>query len=38
LIHGYDLIDDAQVWQVIRQDLPRLKGQVSDLLRETGLE
>jgi len=34
LIHGYDLIDDAQVWQVITQDLPSLEQQVTDLLRE----
>ncbi len=33
LIHGYDLIDDAQVWQVITQDLPRLERQVIELLR-----
>jgi uncharacterized protein with HEPN domain len=34
LIHGYDLINDAQVWQVITHDLPRLEQQVSELLRE----
>jgi uncharacterized protein with HEPN domain len=34
LIHGYDLIDDAQVWQVITQDLPHLEQQVIDLLGE----
>ena|SRR5437899_11866656 len=34
LIHGYDLIDHAQVWQVITHDLPRLEQQVSELLRE----
>jgi uncharacterized protein with HEPN domain len=34
LIHGYDLVDDAQVWQVIRQDLPRLEQQVVELLSE----
>jgi uncharacterized protein with HEPN domain len=34
LIHGYDLIDDSQVWQVITQDLPRLEQQVTDLLGE----
>ena len=35
LIHGYDLIDDAQVWGVVTQDLPRLEQQVTELLRET---
>jgi uncharacterized protein with HEPN domain len=24
LIHGHDLVDDAQVWRVITDDLPRL--------------
>jgi uncharacterized protein with HEPN domain len=35
LIHGYDLIDHAQVWHVITHDLPRLEQQVSELLRES---
>ena len=34
LIHGYDLIDDALVWQVLTRDLPTLATQVADLLRE----
>ena len=34
LIHGYDLIDHAQVWGVITQDLPRLEQQVLQLLGE----
>jgi uncharacterized protein with HEPN domain len=34
LIHGYDLIDHAQVWGVITQDLPRLEEQVMRLLSE----
>ena len=34
LIHGYDLIDDAQVWQVITADLPTLEQQVTSLLGE----
>src|SRR5437870_5123697 len=34
LIHGYDLIDAAQVWQVITHDLPHLEQQVTELLRE----
>ena len=32
LIHGYDLIDDAEVWRVIRENLPTLLGQVEALL------
>jgi uncharacterized protein with HEPN domain len=35
LIHGYDLIDDAQVWRVIAQDLPRLEQQTLELLRQS---
>src|SRR5262249_30219587 len=35
LIHGYDLIDDAQVWQVIAHDLPRLEQQTLELLRQS---
>jgi uncharacterized protein with HEPN domain len=32
LIHGYDLIDEAQVWEVIGQNLPTLESEVSALL------
>ncbi len=28
LIHGYDLIDDSQVWRVIAHDLPTLETSV----------
>jgi uncharacterized protein with HEPN domain len=34
LIHGYELIDSAKVWQVITDDLPRLETQVAELLAE----
>jgi uncharacterized protein with HEPN domain len=34
LIHGYDVIDHARVWQVIQNDLPRLQEQVQKLLDE----
>ncbi|MCK4658452.1 MAG: DUF86 domain-containing protein [Phycisphaerae bacterium] len=34
LIHGYDLVDNAQVWKVIRGQLPSLCDQVAALLRE----
>ncbi|MEQ8766416.1 MAG: DUF86 domain-containing protein [Planctomycetota bacterium] len=32
LIHGYDLVDDPIVWDVIQSDLPRLEKQVEELL------
>ncbi len=32
LIHGYDLVDDPVVWDVIQSDLPRLRRQVEALL------
>lgn len=34
LIHGYDLIDHAEVWRVIRENLPILTQEVSELLKE----
>ncbi len=34
LIHGYDLIDDQQVWQVIQNDLRVLIAAVEGLLAE----
>jgi uncharacterized protein with HEPN domain len=34
LIHGYDVIDHARVWEVIQNDLPRLQEQVQKLLQE----
>jgi len=38
LIHGYDLIDDAQVWEVIRLNLPTLEAEVTVMLAESGQE
>jgi uncharacterized protein with HEPN domain len=32
LIHGYDLIEDAVVWDVIAKDLPVLQSQIVKLL------
>jgi uncharacterized protein with HEPN domain len=32
LIHGYDLIDDSQVWDVIQRSLPTLEREVISLL------
>lgn len=34
LIHGYDIVDNTIVWDVIQQDLPNLHKQVQDLLAE----
>ncbi len=34
LIHGYDLIDHAAVWQVIRDDLPVLAREIRELIEE----
>jgi uncharacterized protein with HEPN domain len=36
LIHGYDLIDDQQVWHVIQNDLPALIRSVQELLNKQG--
>jgi uncharacterized protein with HEPN domain len=38
LIHGYDLIEAAQVWDVIRQNLPTLEAEVSVLLADAAQE
>jgi uncharacterized protein with HEPN domain len=34
LIHGYDLVDHAEVWNVVTRHLPRLLEQVRSLLAE----
>jgi uncharacterized protein with HEPN domain len=34
LIHGYDVVDNTVVWDVVQQDLPNLQKQVQDLLTE----
>ena len=34
LIHGYDIVEDPIVWDVVVNDLPRLLGEVTDLLAE----
>lgn len=34
LIHGYDLVDDAIVWDTIRTKLPLLLSEVKALLEE----
>jgi uncharacterized protein with HEPN domain len=34
LIHGYDIVENAVVWDVILQDLPKLHNHVKNLLGE----
>jgi len=34
LIHGYDIVEDPIVWDVVINDLPKLHKQVSNLLAE----
>ena len=36
IIHGYDTVDDATVWGIMEDHLPRLISDVEALLRETG--
>ena len=36
LIHGYDILDEAIVWQIIQADLPILKQTVEALLASSG--
>lgn len=35
LVHGYDEVDDAVVWDVIKNEVPRLLREVGALLRES---
>ncbi len=34
VIHGYDKVDDVIVWGILVNHLPKLKEQVSDLLKD----
>jgi len=34
LIHGYDAVDDAITWRIIREKLPTLLSEVDALLAE----
>lgn len=38
LIHGYDAVDDAIVWDIVTNKLPRLQARVEELLAESGTE
>ena len=37
LIHGYDLLDDALVWDTVSNEVPVLLAEVEALLRERGV-
>lgn len=34
IAHGYDTVDNAQVWEIIQRLLPVLRAEVGELLRE----
>jgi len=34
LVHGYDAVDDAVVWDIVQRDLPALQRQVEGLLQQ----
>lgn len=36
LIHGYDVVDDRILWDIVQNELPRLRARVQALLSETG--
>jgi uncharacterized protein with HEPN domain len=33
LIHGYDMVDDRVVWDVVTNQLPNLDGEVKSLIK-----
>ena len=35
LIHGYHLVEDEIVWRIIQDDMPKLRGTVDALLRNS---
>jgi uncharacterized protein with HEPN domain len=34
VIHGYDKVDDVIIWGIISRDIPDLKTQVEDLIKD----
>ena len=34
IIHGYDIVDLEIVWDVVRQDIPKIKPQIEQILRD----
>jgi uncharacterized protein with HEPN domain len=37
IIHGYDVVADRIIWDIVQNELPLLRAQVQSLLNETGL-
>ena len=38
VIHGYDSVDDEIVWDIVQNNVPALRSQLQDLLKEGGNE
>ena len=36
IIHGYDTVDLEIVWDVVKQDIPHIKPQIQQILRDYG--
>ena len=36
LIHAYDVVDDARVWEIVQGSLPTLRDEVEQMLGEVG--
>jgi uncharacterized protein with HEPN domain len=36
IIHGYDTVDLEIVWDVVRQDIPKIKPQIQQILKDYG--
>jgi uncharacterized protein with HEPN domain len=34
IIHGYDTVDLEIVWDVVKQDIPKIKPQIQQILRD----
>ncbi len=34
IIHGYDVVDMQIVWDVVKQDIPRIKPQIKQILKD----
>jgi uncharacterized protein with HEPN domain len=37
LIHGCDVVDDARVWETVLKDIPALRVEVEQILRQKGV-
>jgi uncharacterized protein with HEPN domain len=38
LVHGYDIISDEIVWDIVETKLPRLRQEIDDIKRDFGIE